>query len=100
VTTAIPGEGFSSWLQIIVVACAILSLVGGALAFLLVIWPSIRRADRRAERLEKWIEGPDGRLAYQKFIDFLNKGAIQGSTQGREAFLAEDTGKGEVRGKI
>lgn len=95
-----PGEGLPHWLQVLVAIIAILGFLGGAAAFLFVIWPSIRRGERRAERLEKWMDGPEGQLARKKFVEFLNRGAIEGTPQEPDEFLREDTGKDPVRGEL
>jgi len=99
-TTTLPGAGLPHWVQLLVAVVAVLGFVGGAAAFLFVIWPSIRRADKRADRIEKWIDGPEGQAAYKKFTEFLRKGLVEGTPQDPGEFLREDTGKEPVRGKL
>lgn len=99
-TTTLPGEGLPHWLQLLVATVAVLGFMGGAAAFLFVIWPSIRRGERRAERIEKWIDGPEGQLAKEKLLGFLRKGLMEGTPQDADAFLREDTGKDPVKGRL
>ena len=99
-TTTLPGAGLPHWVQLLVAVVAVLGFLGGAWAFLFVIWPSIRRGERRAERIERWVDGPDGQAACKKFNEFLRKGLIDGTVQDPDAFLREDTGKGPVRGGL
>ncbi len=99
ITATLPGDGIPHWLQLLVAVVAIAGFLLGAAAFVFVIWPSIRRADRRADLLERWIDGPDGKKAYEKLIDFLH-GKIDGAPQDREGFLREETGKDGVKGEL
>jgi hypothetical protein len=76
-------------IQITLVVTAVLSLAGGAAAFLLVIWPSIRSQERRAARLERWLDSSDGEVtirALKAKLTGLDAGARPIS---KEAFLSE-----------
>ena len=60
--------------QIAVGLAAIVGTVGAALAFLLVIWPSIRNQERRAERIEQWLESEEGKAIVRALHQKLDVG--------------------------
>jgi hypothetical protein len=87
-----------SYLQAIIATVTFLSFLGGTCAFLFVIWPSIRNAERRGARLEAWMESDDAK----KLVSALKSkiGLEEGGAQStREAFMGEERSKGES-GKI
>jgi hypothetical protein len=77
-------------LQYVMVSVASVSLVGGACAFLFVIWPSIRNAERRGARMEAWFDGPDAKKVVSALKTKLGLEA-GGSPSSKEAFLREST---------
>ena len=56
------------WAQAVLAIGAILANVGTLLFVLLVLWPSIRNQDRRAARLEAWVDGPEGQRLREAVI--------------------------------
>jgi hypothetical protein len=73
-------------LQAIIATVTILSFTGGACAFLFVIWPSIRSAERRGARLEAWCESDEAK----RFVSAVKSkiGLEEGGTpSSREDFL-------------
>jgi hypothetical protein len=88
-------------LQLVMVCATVLSLLLGAAAFLFVIWPSIRNAERRAARLEKWMDGAEAKELYRavrsKVFGF-ESGHKQPAS--REAFLREAVPGKEEGGTI
>jgi hypothetical protein len=51
------------WAQAILALAAILANVATLLFVVFVLWPSIRSQERRAGRIEKWMDGPEGARA-------------------------------------
>jgi hypothetical protein len=78
-------------IQIILVVTAVLSLAGGAAAFLLVIWPSIRNQERRAARLERWLDSADGEMTVRALKSKLVGLDAGGQPSSKGAFLREAT---------
>lgn len=82
--------GFPNWAQVVVTLIAVLAAlvgivsgIGAALAFCLVIWPSIRNGERRARRVEDWLESSEGR----RVISLLREKAdLSGTPMTPEAF--------------
>ena len=58
-----------AWLQIGMAVAGILAFLGGAAAFLFVIWPSIRRQNRLGNRIEDLINSERAK----KIIDQVEK---------------------------
>jgi hypothetical protein len=50
-----------NWSQVVTATVTLLSFLGGTCAFLFVIWPSIRNAERRGAMLEEWMESDDAK---------------------------------------
>ena len=85
----------------LVMACAtVLSLCLGAAAFLFVIWPSIRNAERRGERLERWLESPEAKELYQAAKSKIIGFGTPGGSASREAFLRETSQEEEGTVKL
>lgn len=84
-------------LQAIIATVTMLSFVGGASAFLFVIWPSIRSAERRGARIEAWCESDEAK----KIVSAIKSkiGLEEGGTpSSREDFLGSRKSGGENSG--
>jgi hypothetical protein len=87
-------------IQIILVATAILSLAGGAAAFLFVIWPSIRNQERRAARLEQWIDSAEGAAVIRSVKAKISSLDAGGQPTSKDAFLRESDQCGSQPGTV
>lgn len=97
-------EGFPPWAQLAVTLIAltaaivgILSGFGAALAFLCVMWPAIRNGERRAQRIETWVDSDEGRRVAAFLREKVN---LDGKPASRGAFLSEDTETGGGKAQL
>lgn len=68
-----------SWIQLLLAAVAILANLATAAFVLFVLWPSIRNQERRAERLEEWLDRQEVKDAIWKLVDKVSHGDGLGS---------------------
>lgn len=76
-------------LQLAMVLVTSLSLILGAAAFIFVIWPSIRNAERRGARLERWLEGAEAKELFAAAKSKLLGFDSSGKPASKDAFLRE-----------
>lgn len=77
------------WLQIVLAAVAVLGFVGGACAFLFVMWPAIRKSESRAQRMERWADSPEGRRVFRLIVAKVT--GLTGDRVEPDAFLRESS---------
>ena len=61
------------WAQAILALAAILANVGTFAFVIFVLWPSIRNQERRADKLEAWVDGPEGQRIKAAVISRIDK---------------------------
>jgi hypothetical protein len=61
------------WVQAILALAAILANLATMAFVLLVLWPSIRNQERRADKLETWMDGPEGQRIKAAVISKIDK---------------------------
>jgi hypothetical protein len=94
---ALTGDAVPHWLQFLVIVISILGVLGGAAAFLFVMWPAIRAGERRARRLEEWMDSDEGKRVKAAVIQKVTGPAIVGERTSPEAFLKEDVPSGDPK---
>jgi hypothetical protein len=62
------GQTLPFWIQVLMAVIAVLSFLGGACAFLFIMWPAIRKGERRAERVEAWLNSVEGKKVTNALI--------------------------------
>lgn len=87
---ALTGDAIPHWVQLLVVIISILGVVGGAAAFLFVMWPAIRAGERRAKRIEAWMDSDEGKRVKAAVVQKVTASLVQGEPTSQEAFLKED----------
>jgi uncharacterized membrane protein len=80
---AAPALTLPIWFQALLGVIAILGFLGGAWFALFIIWPSIRRQDRRADQIEQWMESDEAKSIRTAI---LGKLSISGKSTTRQDF--------------
>ena len=84
------------WAQAILALAAILANVATILFVLLVLWPSIRSQERRAGRLEGWLERDEVKQAIWKLVDKAARGdGLAGKPVDKKTWWDDQTKDGE-----
>lgn len=61
------------WAQAILVVAAILANVGTFAFVIFVLWPSIRSQERRAGKIEVWMDSPEGQRVKAAIMSKIDK---------------------------
>ena len=84
------------WAQAILALTAILANVGTFAFVIFVLWPSIRNQERRAQRLENWLERDEVDLAIWKLVDKVARGdGLTGKPVDKNTWFENQTQDGE-----
>ena len=84
------------WAQAILALTAILANVGTFAFVIFVLWPSIRNQERRAQRLENWLERDEVKQAVWKLVDKVARGdGLSGKPVDKKTWWDDQTKDGE-----
>lgn len=61
------------WAQAVLALAAILANLGTFAFVIFVLWPSIRSQERRADRIEAWMDSPEGRRIKAAVVSRIDK---------------------------
>ena len=88
-------EGLPHWVQLVAVVTAVLAFILSALAFVLVVWPAIRNGERRARRMEEFLDSSEGKELIRAAKSKVMGLAAGGKPVDKDSFLRESTGVNE-----
>ena len=90
---------FPLWVQVAMAVSYIVAQLSTAAFVILVLWPSIRNQERRAQRLEAWCERDEVKGAIWKLVDKMAHGdGLDGA--GKPTTRSEFTTRGTNRGEL
>jgi hypothetical protein len=85
-----------AWVQVVIAVTAILANVGTFAFVIFVLWPSIRNQERRANRLEAWLERDEVKQAIWKLVDKVAHGdGLTGKPVNKNNWFENETKDGE-----
>lgn len=88
-----------AWIQVVIAATAILANVGTFAFVVFVLWPSIRNQEKRAKRLEDWLERDEVKQAIWKLVDKVAHGdGLTGKPVDKNTWFEKETKDGERSG--
>jgi hypothetical protein len=85
---------FPFWVQVVMAVSYIIAQMATTAFVLVVLWPSIRNQERRAQRLEAWCERQEVKDAIWKALDKIRTMDHLGGKPTTKADFAAGAGKG------